>query len=119
MRSTRWTITVYIVGGFTRDLLLDSELQRRVATLDMDVVIEGDAIAFAHHMQNLYGGRVVPHRRFRTAKWMLDDPDFPVDTDRLFEGLGRACRYRLTADQFRLRYRPHRVLHGADGAADG
>jgi tRNA nucleotidyltransferase (CCA-adding enzyme) len=79
--------TVYIVGGFTRDLLLNSELQRRVATLDMDVVIEGDAIAFAHHMQNQYGGRVVPHRRFRTAKWLLDDPGFPLDADRLFEGL--------------------------------
>jgi len=80
--------TVYIVGGFTRDLLLNSSLQNRVAALDMDVVIEGDAIAFAHHMQQLYGGRVVPHRRFRTAKWILDDPDFPVDYDRLFEGLG-------------------------------
>jgi tRNA nucleotidyltransferase (CCA-adding enzyme) len=42
-------------------------------------VIEGDAIAFANRMQSRYGGRVVLHRRFSTAKWLLDDPDAPLD----------------------------------------
>ncbi len=37
-----------------------------------------------------YGGRVVPHRRFRTAKWILDDSAFPVDYDRLFERQGES-----------------------------
>lgn len=63
---------VYVVGGFVRDLLLN-RASEGVRALDMDIVIEGDAIAFAEHMQARYGGRVVAHRRFGTAKWLLDD----------------------------------------------
>ncbi len=78
--------TVYVVGGFVRDLLLNGH-QLDVAALDMDIVIEGDAIAFARRMQTLYGGRVVPHHRFNTAKWLLDDPDYPPATQRLLADL--------------------------------
>ena len=60
----------YVVGGFVRDLMLDV-LSQRALTLDVDIVIEGDAIAFARHMQRKYGGRVVEHKRFGTAKWLL------------------------------------------------
>ncbi len=78
--------TVYIVGGFVRDLLLNGE-QLDVSALDMDIVIEGNAIAFAQRMRSLYGGRIVPHKRFNTAKWILNDPDHPVDTHRLLADL--------------------------------
>ncbi len=74
----RLDYTVYVVGGFVRDLLLDGR-SGRVLAFDMDVVIEGDAIAFAEQMQALYGGRIVRHERFRTAKWLLNDPDYPVN----------------------------------------
>lgn len=92
--------TVYIVGGFVRDLLLNPLLnpllngrqldsdQANHATLDMDIVIEGNAIAFAQRMHSLYGGRVVPHQRFNTAKWLLDDPANPVHTHKLLADLG-------------------------------
>lgn len=70
--------TVYVVGGFVRDLLLNGR-KLDVTALDMDIVIEGDAIAFANRIQSRYGGRVVPHRRFSTAKWLLSDPDAPID----------------------------------------
>ncbi|HXF64685.1 MAG TPA: CBS domain-containing protein, partial [Caldilineaceae bacterium] len=71
--------TVYVVGGFVRDLLLQREGGQSLsdAMLDMDIVIEGNAIEFARRMQTLYGGRIVPHRRFNTAKWILDDPAHP------------------------------------------
>jgi tRNA nucleotidyltransferase (CCA-adding enzyme) len=78
--------TVYIVGGFVRDLLLNGH-QLDMAVMDMDIVIEGNAIAFAQRMQSLYGGRVVPHKRFNTAKWLLDDPDHPVHTQKLLADL--------------------------------
>ncbi|GIV77671.1 MAG: tRNA nucleotidyltransferase [Litorilinea sp.] len=78
--------TVYVVGGFVRDLLLGTRQAGSLA-LDMDIVIEGNAIEFAQRMQRLYGGRVVPHRRFGTAKWLLDDPDHPVDREKLLAGL--------------------------------
>ncbi|HHW88652.1 MAG TPA: CBS domain-containing protein [Chloroflexi bacterium] len=77
---------VYVVGGFVRDLMLDIVSQRAL-TLDVDIVIEGDAIAFARRMQTKYGGRIVEHKRFGTAKWLLDRPDAPVRTDILLAGL--------------------------------
>lgn len=79
--------TVYVVGGFVRDLLLNSS-SARVRALDVDIVIEGDAIAFAWRMQGMYGGRVVQHRQFNTAKWLLNDPDHPVHVEKLLAGMG-------------------------------
>ncbi len=79
--------TVYVVGGFVRDLLLDGR-SGRVLAFDMDIVIEGDAIKFAEKMEQIYGGRVVRHNRFRTAKWLLDDPDYPVDRAALLADIG-------------------------------
>jgi tRNA nucleotidyltransferase (CCA-adding enzyme) len=56
---------LYIVGGFVRDLLLGAP------TLDMDMVVEGDAIAFTQALSKRVGGRVKSHRRFGTAKLIL------------------------------------------------
>ena len=60
-------LPAYIVGGFVRDLLLKRPSQ------DFDIVLEGDAIEFADHMVNTYGGRAVAHKRFGTAKWILSE----------------------------------------------
>lgn len=60
-------LPVYIVGGFVRDLLLDRP------GLDFDIVVEGDAIQLAKQLAGAYGGRVVSHRRFGTAKWWIAD----------------------------------------------
>lgn len=80
---------VYVVGGFVRDLMLDV-VSRRALTLDVDIVIEGDAIAFARRMQAKYGGRVVEHKRFGTAKWLLTRRDAPTRVDALLAGLDDA-----------------------------
>ncbi|HMN28055.1 MAG TPA: CBS domain-containing protein, partial [Caldilineaceae bacterium] len=69
--------SVYVVGGFVRDLLLNGN-NPTLRSLDVDIVIEGDAIAFAKQLQVDYGGRVVTHKRFGTAKWILDDEEWPV-----------------------------------------
>ena len=58
--------SLYIVGGFVRDLLLGSP------TLDLDMVIEGDAIGMAHRLAPQIGGRVRSHARFGTAKVILE-----------------------------------------------
>lgn len=75
---------VYVVGGFVRDLLVDEQFsvtsQRpSPQSVDMDIVIEGDAIALAERIQARYGGRIVLHRRFGTAKWLLHHTEQPVD----------------------------------------
>ncbi len=48
-----------------RDLLLDRP------SLDFDIVVEGDAIFFARRLADRFGGRVLTHQRFNTAKWQI------------------------------------------------
>jgi len=59
--------SLYIVGGFVRDLLLNQP------NFDLDLVVEGDAIALAQALQKKYGGRVHGHTRFGTAKWIIKE----------------------------------------------
>ena len=58
---------IYTVGGFVRDLLLD------LPSHDFDIVIEGDAVRIAQELSAQFGGRVVSHRRFGTAKWQIKE----------------------------------------------
>jgi tRNA nucleotidyltransferase (CCA-adding enzyme) len=60
-------LRIYFVGGPVRDLLLGNP------NVDLDVVVEGDAIALSGELVRLFGGRVRTHTRFGTAKWLLDD----------------------------------------------
>ena len=84
---------VYVVGGFVRDLLLERvDTAGGSASVDMDLVVEGDAIRLAKRMQARCGGRVVTHARFGAAKWILNDSDHPPTCAELLatgEGEGR------------------------------
>jgi tRNA nucleotidyltransferase (CCA-adding enzyme) len=62
----------YLVGGFVRDLFLKQE------NLDVDVVIEGEGIKFAHEFAEHYEVRVRSHRKFGTAVLIFPD-GFKVD----------------------------------------
>ncbi len=52
---------VYLVGGTVRDLLLGER------SFDVDIAIEGNAIAFAETLAQALGGRVRTHKKFGTA----------------------------------------------------
>ena len=60
-------VAFYIVGGFVRDLILERPSQ------DLDLVVEGDAIALANRLKDRYGGRLITHTRFGTSKWMIEN----------------------------------------------
>ena len=64
---------LFIVGGFVRDLLHNRNLGWEVSYPDIDLVVEGDAISLAQQLAQQYGGQVRSHRRFGTAKWLVDD----------------------------------------------
>ncbi len=64
--------SLYVVGGFVRDLLLGTP------TLDLDLVVEGNAIALARRLRKKVGGRVKSHARFGTAKLILDEQVLPI-----------------------------------------
>ncbi|HHV52281.1 MAG TPA: CBS domain-containing protein [Synergistaceae bacterium] len=59
-RAEDMGMQAYIVGGFVRDLLLDRQ------NLDLDVVIEGDAVSYAESWRR-DGCDVAIHQRFRTG----------------------------------------------------
>lgn len=56
---------VYAVGGYVRDLLLGQ------ANADIDLVVEGDAIAVARRLAPTLKAVVAPHPRFGTAHLQL------------------------------------------------
>lgn len=65
---------LYVVGGLVRDLLLG------LPNLDLDLVVEGNAMALAERLRERYGGRLVTHTRFGTAKWTVaPGPRLSVD----------------------------------------
>ncbi len=55
---------IYIVGGYVRDLLLESSL----ADQDVDFILEGDLQKFVQELQRKIGGEAKFYPRFLTAK---------------------------------------------------
>ncbi len=62
----------YVIGGFVRDLLLYRNNE------DVDIVIEGDGIAFAKKFAQLVGARVHIYGKFGTAVVIFPD-GFKID----------------------------------------
>ena len=58
---------VYLVGGTVRDILLGEE------SFDIDIAVEGDAIAFGRALAATLGGRATPHEKFGTAVVLYAD----------------------------------------------
>jgi tRNA nucleotidyltransferase (CCA-adding enzyme) len=65
--ADRMDLAVYVFGGCVRDLLLGIE------NLDLDLVVEGDGIAFAKKLAEMKQARVRAHPRFGTAVVVLPD----------------------------------------------
>ena len=58
-------LSLYIVGGFVRDLLLG------LPNTDIDLVVEDEAIELARALRLEFGGSVTYHAQFGTAKWIF------------------------------------------------
>ena len=60
-------IPVYLVGGMVRDIFLERSNE------DVDLVVEGDGIAYAEALATALDGRIHPHLPFLTAVVTLPD----------------------------------------------
>lgn len=58
-------LPLYIIGGSVRDLILGAAFK------DLDLTVEGNAIALGRSLAKQYGGKVTAHSKFGTAKWFL------------------------------------------------
>lgn len=65
--ADRLQMSLFAVGGCVRDLLLGIE------NLDLDLVVEGDGIAFAQQLAQMTHARITTHARFGTAIMVLPD----------------------------------------------
>lgn len=79
-------VNAYVIGGFVRDLFLYRSNE------DIDVVIEGEAIAFAKKYAEKVNARVHTYRKFGTAVVIFED-GFKVDI-----AAARMEYYRFPAD---------------------
>ena len=79
---------VFLVGGFVRDLLLG------INSIDLDLVVEGDAILLARSLAQDSGGKVTAHTHFRTAT--IDIKDWNFDTNNM--GIEKPPRQIKTID---------------------
>ena len=77
---------VYIVGGIVRDLLLGVlSLRpgfRSGLRFDLDLVVEGDAVKFAHQVTETGQAKLLAHHRFGTAKLRYEDFSLDLATAR-------------------------------------
>jgi tRNA nucleotidyltransferase (CCA-adding enzyme) len=67
---------IYLVGGVVRDLLLGQ------ANLDLDLVVEGNAIELAQQLRKINQGKITTHPRFNTAKLQWDNWSVDLATAR-------------------------------------
>ena len=70
--ADRMGYQAYLVGGLVRDVFLKRE------NLDVDIVIEGDGIKFAHEFAARHPVRVRSHKKFGTVVMIFQD-GFKVD----------------------------------------
>jgi len=68
---------LYLVGGVVRDLLLGQ------TNLDLDLVVEGNAIELAQQLAEISRGKITTHPRFNTAKLQWDkwSVDLAINND--------------------------------------
>jgi tRNA nucleotidyltransferase (CCA-adding enzyme) len=67
---------IYLVGGIVRDLLLGR------SNLDLDLVVEGDAINLAQELAGIRKGKLTTHPHFGTAKLQWDNGSVDLATAR-------------------------------------
>jgi len=60
-------VRVYLVGGVVRDLMLSKKIS------DLDIVVEADAIAFAHKFAEIHKKEFKKHHTFGTATVYFDN----------------------------------------------
>lgn len=64
-KAYQQNISVYLVGGIVRDILLGEKV------FDIDVVVEADAIDFAKYLSKCFNARCVTYNAFGTASLFL------------------------------------------------
>jgi tRNA nucleotidyltransferase (CCA-adding enzyme) len=87
----------YLVGGCVRDLL------RGERNLDIDIVIEGDGIAFAKRLAEVIGAKVITHERFGTAQILISQESKVKSQQPVAESGVKSQESRVKIEELRLK----------------
>ena len=79
-------VSLYVVGGVVRDLLL------KRANWDLDLTVEGDGIAFARAVSERYRAGLAVFERFATSRLVFPDRSQDGYRDDATRVLRTACR---------------------------
>ena len=116
--ARRRNLSLYLVGGSVRDLLLER------SHLDIDLAVEGDATSLAEEVANAVGARLTVHHRFGTAN--LRGPDIGLDLaqtrDERYErpgALPSVCPAAIAQDLARRDFTVNALALGLAGAQTG
>lgn len=74
--------TAYLVGGSVRDIVRGRDSGQLIKEPDLDIVIEGDGVAFARVFGKSLDARIHIHDRFHTAKLVTDSIHLDIATAR-------------------------------------
>lgn len=74
--ADKMKINAYLVGGFVRDVFLNSE------TKDIDIVIEGDSISFSQELMKIFNTNIHIFPDFKTATLNIDDIRIDIASSR-------------------------------------
>ena len=78
--SKETQIEAYLVGGCVRDLMLNPSED----AIDVDIMVEGDGIAFAEMLaQKINVNKIVPFKKFATAKIPYNEFEIEIASARL------------------------------------
>ena len=78
--SKETQIEAYLVGGCVRDLMLNPTED----AIDVDIMVEGDGIAFAEMLaQEINVNKIVPFKKFATAKIPYNEFEIEIASARL------------------------------------
>ncbi len=73
--TKKTSMPAYVVGGYIRDRLLESEKRKAKSEKDIDIVIDGSGIAFAKAFDEevKQAGRLIEFADFDTARYLLEE----------------------------------------------
>lgn len=93
-------LSVYVVGGFVRDLILG------IYSKDIDIVVEGDALRYAKKINELLRGKYIENEELGTAQIITEKQriDFASSRQEFYiypEGVPKVEKANLRRDLFR------------------
>ena len=77
--ASRLNIKAYLVGGYIRDKLLNSNLKEKISSKDIDITVCGDVTKYSEELaKELNIETIVPFEQFKTVRLIKDELEIEI-----------------------------------------